>query len=136
MMAITTSSSISVNPRRGVVFESVGMAVTLLVGLSGIRYRFGSSPSFDTSQTLTVWSRLPETSRRPSGLNATLETRPVWPRKLRTSSPLRLSQIFTVLSSPPEAIHRPVGAERHGVNVPAVSREGLQLAGRSARPRS
>ena len=59
------------------------------------------------SQTLTVVSRLPENSRRPSGPNATLLTRPVWPRKLRTNVRSWLSQIFTVLSSPAEATHRP-----------------------------
>ena len=65
------------------------------------------APSFDRSQTFTVLSRLPEYKRLPSGLNATLLTMPVWPRKVWTSFPVRLSQIFTVLSSPPEAIHRP-----------------------------
>ena len=55
------------------------------------------------SHVLTVWSRLPEFSVRPSGLKATLLTGPVWPRKLRTSFAVRVSQIFTVLSSPAEA---------------------------------
>ena len=64
-------------------------------------------PASIRSQTFTVVSRLPEYKRLPSGLNARLLTRPVWPRKVRTTSPVRLSQIFTVLSSPPEAIHRP-----------------------------
>ena len=31
------------------------------------------------------------------GVNARLLTMPVWPRKLWTNSPLRLSQIFTLL---------------------------------------
>src|SRR6516162_423815 len=64
-------------------------------------------PILVTSQTLTLSSRLPETNSRPSGLNATLLTRPVWPRKLRTNFPAWLSQIFTVLSSPAEATQRP-----------------------------
>ena len=89
MIAITTKSSMSVNPRRGLVFVHVIMAAMSLEYAKGlprdgsktilrrIRYRFGPSSSFDTSQTFTVWSRLPETRRRPSGLNATLLMRSV-----------------------------------------------------------
>src|SRR4051812_18325625 len=71
---------------------------------------------FDRSQTFTVLSRLPETKSRPSELNDRPLTRPVWPRKLWTSFPARptpsgfaegTSQIFTALSSPAEATHRP-----------------------------
>src|SRR5262245_23836689 len=44
---------------------------------SWVHDRFGPALNFDTSQTLTVRSRLPETRRRPSGLNDRLLTSPV-----------------------------------------------------------
>ena len=67
----------------------------------------GAVSSGVRSQVLTVWSRLPEYNVRPSGLNATLLTGPVWPRQLRTSLAVRVSQILTVLSSPADASQRP-----------------------------
>ena len=45
----------------------------------------------------------------PSGLKATDETEPVWPLRVRTSSPLRTSHSFTVRSSLPEASRVPSG---------------------------
>jgi hypothetical protein len=103
MIAITTNNSISVKPRRGVVFRSVDMAVACLSGVKGLPgdgatprgFATGSArfpadlaacrseallhgrSKFDTSQTFTVASRLPEYNRLPSGLNARLLTRPV-----------------------------------------------------------
>src|SRR5262249_13172049 len=76
------------------------------------RYRLRTSPNGVRSQAFTVLSRLPEYNHRPSGLNARLLIKPVWPRKVWTLSPVRPSQTLTVLSSPPEAIHhRPSSSE-------------------------
>ena len=41
--------------------------------------------------------------------NARVVTRPVWPRKVRTSFPVPPSHTFTVLSSPAVATRRPSG---------------------------
>ena len=61
------------------------------------------------SQTITVLSRLPETIRLPSGLNATLVTALVCPRRVIASCPVLGSQIFIVLSELPETIRLPSG---------------------------
>jgi hypothetical protein len=56
-------------------------------------------------------------TRDPSGLNHAEATQLVCPLRVRTSAPLRASQIFAVLSSPPVTIRDPSGlndAEKRG----------------------
>ncbi len=58
--------------------------------------------------------QLPEAMRVPSGLNATLDTASVWPVSGSPMGwPVSASHSRTVLSSLPEAMPVPVGAERH-----------------------
>ena len=65
------------------------------------------------SHSRSVESRLPETMRRPSGLNATLITSSVPVSGLPRGWPVSASHIRSVLSSLPETMRVPVGAERH-----------------------
>ena len=62
------------------------------------------------SHTRTVLSRLPETMRSPSGLNAALRTASVWPVSGGpTGWPVAASHTRTVLSALPETIRSPSG---------------------------
>ncbi len=54
--------------------------------------------SADTSQSLTVPSRLPLASNLPAGLKATARTVSEWPSSVARSLQVSESQIFTVLS--------------------------------------
>ena len=65
--------------------------------------RYGAAPNDDVSHTFTVPSESTEARRCPSGLNARLYTATVWPRNVRTSRPVNVSQIITVKSSLAEA---------------------------------
>ena len=66
-------------------------------------------PGPRSSRTLTVRSELPETSRRPSGLNARHVTRPVCSLKVSVSWPLSASQTITRRSPPADASRFPSG---------------------------
>jgi hypothetical protein len=60
--------------------------------------RANSSVPVEQFQIFTVWSSLPEASRSPSGLNATLQTAAAWPLRENSSLTVALSQILTVPS--------------------------------------
>ena len=67
----------------------------------------------------------------PSGLNATLNTRSVCPVSgAPTGWPVTASHTRTVLSSPPEAIRRAVGAKRHAGHRAGVRRSAVRRRGR------
>src|SRR6516165_1233616 len=81
-------------------------------GSAATTYSFNLSFKGVRSQTFTVLSKLAEARRSCflSGLNATQFTTPLWPVKVWIGSPPVLaSQSFTLVSSPPEATHRPSG---------------------------
>jgi hypothetical protein len=61
------------------------------------------------SHTFTVWSKLAEARRRPSGLKQTLVTPSVCPSRVRISGPVAASQTFTIWSLLAEARRRPSG---------------------------
>ncbi|KAJ7847272.1 hypothetical protein B0H14DRAFT_3453921 [Mycena olivaceomarginata] len=61
------------------------------------------------SQMRTVSSLELDTTRVPSGENATDETKSLWPTILVTSAPVVASQIHTVLSSEPDTTRAPSG---------------------------
>ena len=84
------------------------------------------------SHTRTVLSALPEAIRCPSGLNATLNTVPVWPVSGAPMGwPVSASHSRTVLSAPPEASRCPSGlnATLNTVSVWPVSGCAEGLAG-------
>src|SRR6476659_10805548 len=63
-----------------------------------------------TGHNRRVLSQPPETTRVPSGLNATLDTQSVWPISgLPTGCPVVASHKRTVLSHPPETMLVPSG---------------------------
>src|SRR6516165_9001466 len=80
------------------------------------------------SQTFAEPSQPAVTNRRPSGVNATLKTWPVWPRNVATSWPLVRSQTSAVLSAPGAARRPP-----SGLNASATGTLGLMDAGRVQR---
>ena len=63
-------------------------------------------------RALTAPSCPPETTHRPSGLNATLDTPRLWPRKVCTHPRRRTSQILRHVSSEPDAKNSPAPASR------------------------
>ena len=83
------------------------------------------------SHTFTVPSSLADASRPPSGLNATLLTRPVCPLRVRVSWPVPASHTFTVAIGTGGGEALAVGAERHAKDKAGVPLEGEDfLAGR------
>ena len=86
------------------------------------------------SQIFTVWSRLADARRWPSGLNATLMTAPAWPLRANSSLPVALSQIFTVWSSARRSQALAVRAERHALDPTGMALEGEQLLAGGAVP--
>jgi hypothetical protein len=75
----------------------------------GVALRVRTSCPVATSHSLIVPSPEPEARSRPSGLNATDLTQPVWPSRVRTSLPVATSHSLIVLSSEPEARSFPSG---------------------------
>src|SRR5438874_12926157 len=65
--------------------------------------RHGPAPNDDVSHTFTLPSSPADAKRRPSGLNARLKTFPIWPRNVRASRPVIVSQIITARSLLPHA---------------------------------
>src|SRR5258706_592364 len=61
------------------------------------------------SQTFTVWSKLPEARRFPSGLHDTTQIMPPWLGSVRITCPLVTSQTLMVLSRLSEARNFPSG---------------------------
>ena len=61
------------------------------------------------SQSLRVLSSLPDSTRAPSGENATEVTRWACPSKVRSSHPVAASQSLRVLSSLPDSTRAPSG---------------------------
>jgi hypothetical protein len=61
------------------------------------------------SQSLIVWSVLPDAKMPSLGLKAMEFTDPVWPASVRSSRPLATSQSLIVLSKLPEAKVLPSG---------------------------
>ena len=68
-----------------------------------------SSRPAAASHTFTVWSRLAEASRAPSGLNATTLTELVCPFRVWSSRPEAVSHSFTVWSRLADARRDPSG---------------------------
>ena len=79
------------------------------------------------SHSRTVPSSPAEASRRPSGLNATAITAPVWPVRVACSAPVAGSHSRTVPSSLAEASSRPSGLNATAITAPVVAGEGGQL---------
>ena len=79
------------------------------------------------SQILAVLSMLPVARRRPSGLNATPSTPLVWPRSVKTSWPVSVSQSLTVRSKLEVAIRRPSGLKATADDVRGVAAEREDL---------
>ena len=74
-------------------------------------------------QRRTVPSPQPEATVWPSGLNATLQTRSGWPKRLVKSLPVMVSQSRTVLSLPLEASVRPSGLKATAATAPSCPLE-------------
>ena len=71
---------------------------------------------------------LADASRPPAGLNATLETQPVWPLSANSSLPVPLSQNLTaVLSSPADARRPAIRTERDAQYATGMTFDGEQL---------
>ena len=88
------------------------------------------------SHSRTVLSSLPLASSRPSGLNATPRTAPVWPARVPRCSPLAGSHSRTVLVAAAAGQQPPVRAERHTEDGARVAGQGAAVlaAGRVPQP--
>ena len=81
------------------------------------------------SHSRTVWSSLAVARWRPSGLNATAVTAPVWPVRVAVVVPVAVSHSRTVWSSLAVARWRP-----SGLNATAVTRAGVAGEGGGGGP--
>ena len=94
-----------------------------------MRGSLAQSSSAQLSSTFhnrSVRSPLPDTIRLPSGLNATLETGPLCPLSgSPIGFPVAASHTRSVLSALPDDDALAVGAERHALNLTAVTLERL-----------
>ena len=68
-----------------------------------------TSAFYTSSHTRTVWSQLPDASRRPSGLKHTDDTISPCPSSVLTHAPVSTSHSRTVVSKLPDATRRPSG---------------------------
>ena len=91
--------------RRGVQLPSIAIFLRYRESCSAIRFA-ASGVAF---QTRAVLSMPPETIRLPSGLKATASTPAVWPRSVKTSWPVDVSQSLIVRSKLAVASRRPSG---------------------------
>jgi hypothetical protein len=94
--ALAACPTMRVLSRIGLLFSTNLPAVGQSADRKAALYRSRALTGSGVAQSLAVVSVLIEAIRRPSGLTAIPSTPPVWPRSVKTSSPVTASQSLMV----------------------------------------